>query len=69
MKLRDILSEKLLYTPNQSDKKAKEMTYPNVYTNKKIGGKTGTRREKVVFRSSGKDGKIYGMRTVVQKNT
>lgn len=64
MKVKD-----LLYQPNQSDKKAKEMTYPNVYKNKKVGGKTNTRREKVVVRSSGKDGKVYGMRTVVQKDT
>ena len=67
MKVRDILES--LYTPNQSDKKAKEMVLPNIYTNKDIGGKKGIRREKVVVRSSGKDGKIYSMRTVVQKNT
>ena len=68
MKVRDIISEKALYTPNQSDKRAKEMVYPNVYKNKDVGGKTGVRKEKVVVRDS-KTGRVYGMRTVVQKNT
>lgn len=59
---------KELIAPNQSDKKAVEMTYPNVYKNKKIGGKKGARREKVVVRDSN-TGKVYGRRTVVQKAT
>ncbi len=66
MKVKDILSEKHLYTPNQSDEGAKEMDYPNVYTNKDIGGKTKLRKEKVVVRNS-KNGVVYGMRTLVQK--
>lgn len=57
-----------LIRPNQSDKKAKEMKYPNFYTDKGQGKKTGVRREKVVVRDS-KTGKVYGRRTVWQKNT
>lgn len=64
MKVRDILNEKQLYTPNQSDKTAKEIEYPNVYTSKNAG-KGKLRREKVVVRDSN-TGKVYGMRTVVQ---
>lgn len=67
MKLADLFEN--LYTPNQSDKKAKEMEYPNVYKHKDIGSKPSVRREKVVVRSSGNKDKVYGMRTVVQKNT
>lgn len=62
MKLKD------LYTPNQSDKEAKEMTFPNVYKNKDVGGKTKVRKEKVVVRDT-KTGRVYGMRTVAQKAT
>lgn len=57
-----------LIAPNQSDKKAKEMGLPNFYTDKGQGKKTGVRREKVVVRDS-KTGKVYGRRTVWQKNT
>lgn len=64
----DEIFEKALHTPNQSDKQAIEMSYPNIYKNKKIGGKKKVRREKVVVRSTA-TGKIYGERTVVQKNT
>jgi hypothetical protein len=62
MKLKDI------YQPNQSDKEASEMSFPNVYTNKKVGGKKKVRKEKVVVRDS-KTGRVYGMRTVIQKYT
>lgn len=57
-----------LIAPNQSDKKAKEMGLPNFYTDKDQGKKTAVRREKVVVRDS-KTGKVYGRRTVLQKNT
>lgn len=67
MKLADLFEN--LYTPNQSDKKAKEMDYPNFYKEKDIGAKTKVRREKVVVRSSKNKDKVYGMRTVVQKAT
>lgn len=59
---------KELIAPNQSDKKAVEMSYPNVYKNKDIGGKKGARLEKVVVRDSN-TGKVYGRRTVAQKAT
>ena len=62
MKLKD------LYTPNQSDNEATEMSFPNFYTNKKIGASTKVRKEKVVVRDS-KTGRVYGMRTVAQKAT
>lgn len=62
MKLKD------LYTPNQSDKKAKEMSLPNYMDNKDAGSKTKVRKEKVVVRDS-KTGRVYGMRTVIQKET
>jgi hypothetical protein len=62
MKLKD------LYKPNQSDKGAVEMSYPNYMKNRKVGGKTKTRKEKVVVRDS-KTGRVYGMRTVIQKDT
>ena len=57
-----------LIAPNQSDKKATEMGLPSFYTNKDAGAKKKVRREKVVVRDS-KTGKVYGRRTVLQKNT
>lgn len=59
---------KQLIAPNQSDKKAKEMGLPSFYINKDAGAKTAVRREKVVVRDS-KTGKVYGRRTILQKNT
>lgn len=62
MKLKD------LYKPNQSDKDAEEMSLPNFLTNKKVGGSSKVRKEKVVVRDT-KTGRVYGMRTVLQKAT
>lgn len=59
---------KQIYTPNQSDKEATEMKYPNMYKDKSAGASDKVRKEKVVIRNS-KTGQVYGMRTVVQKRT
>lgn len=59
---------KQLIAPNQSDKKATEMGLPSFYDNPDAGAKKKVRREKVVVKDS-KTGKIYGRRTITQKNT
>ena len=61
------LFEKELIEPTEFDQRAKEMSYPNVYQNKDVGGKTKISPQKVVVRDS-KTGKVYGRRTVYQKD-
>lgn len=60
--------EKYLYKPNVADRQAKEMGLPDQYKNTDWGKKKKTRREKVTVRDT-KTGKVYGQRTMVQKNT
>ena len=62
--LREIYS---LIEPSSTDKGASVMVYPNVYKEKKVGAKTKVTKQSVIFKSSGKDGKIYGRRTIRQK--
>jgi len=56
MKLKELIA------PNQSDVKATEMTYPDMY--KPIKRTTPT-RQMVVYRDT-KTGKVYGRRTIFQ---
>ena len=58
-----------LIDPSSSDKGAKEMGLPSFYHVKDVGSKTKMRKEKMTVKSSGKDKKVYGRRTLVQKNT
>lgn len=59
---------KQLIAPNQSDIKARAMTYPNVYApeNRGIGKKSGVTLQTVIVRDS-KTGQVYGRRTIPQK--
>ena len=69
MKLNDILNEaKQIIVPNDFDKKGKKMTYPNMFRYKDVGSKSGIRPETVTVRDT-KTGKVYGRRTIFQKNT
>jgi len=53
--------------PNEFDKKAKKMTYPNVYKDRgRIGAKKKLSAQTVVVKSSG-NGTVYGRRTIFQK--
>jgi len=62
MKLNEVVGP---YQPNQSDKLAVVMKYPNIYKDKNVYNKHKVRREKVIVKSSG-TGKIYSERTVFQ---
>lgn len=66
MKLAELF-EKELIKPNEFDQRAQEMDYPNVYRNKDAGAKNKVRPQKVVVRDS-KTGKVYGRRTLYQKD-
>lgn len=56
-----------LIEPSENDSGARTMVYPNVYKKKKIGAKTAISKQTVVIKSSGKDGKVYGRKTIHQK--
>lgn len=69
MKLNEILiSEKQIIAPNDFDKKGTRMTYLNMFRHKNVGSKTAMRPETVTVKDS-KTGKVYGRRTLIQKNT
>lgn len=70
MKLSEIIAEKSLIKPTEFDRRAKVMRYHNTMDKDYlgVGARKKVRPEKVVVRSS-KTGKIYGRRTLVQKNT
>ena len=55
-----------LIAPNAFDKKGKKIKYPNVYVHKDIGAKTKVSAQTVIVKSSG-TGKVYGRRTIYQK--
>lgn len=57
-----------LIKPNENDKKGKEMSYPNMYKNNNYGKETKVRPETVTIRDT-KTGKVYGRKTIVQKET
>lgn len=57
-----------LIKPNSSAAGAPEMTYPNFFQVKDLGGKKKWRVERVTIRDA-KTGKVYGYRSVAQKNT
>lgn len=61
-------SKKQLIAPNVADKKAKEMTMPNVYKKKGIGKKKKVQREKITIKDTN-TGKVYTRRTIWQKPT
>jgi len=70
MKLHEILPEKFLIAPNQSDVKATEMSLPN-YMDKRwrdIGRRTNIRRERISIRDPNTR-VVYGFRTIFQKST
>ena len=58
-----------LIEPSSTDVGAAEMGLPNVFKKRDIGGKTNVRKETQVIRSSGKDKKVYGRKTLAQKAT
>lgn len=56
-----------LIQPSSTDKGGTEMTYPNVYKEKKdIGAKTKISKKTVKVRNS-QTGRIYGRRTIYSK--
>lgn len=55
-----------LIQPSDFDKGASVMVYPNVYKTKPTGKKRKARKQTAVIKSSGKDGKIYGRKTIHQ---
>jgi len=63
----EFLVEQSLIEPNVFDRKGKKMTYPNVYRNKSVGGKETVSAQTVEVKDS-KTGKIYGRRTIYQKD-
>ena len=54
-----------LIDPSEFDRGASKMKYPNVYKTKKPVKKKAT-KQSVIVKSSGKDGKIYGRKTIHQ---
>ena len=55
-----------LIAPNVFDKKGKKMKYPNVYVHKDAGAKNKVTAQTITIKSSG-TGKVYGRRTIYQK--
>ena len=66
MRFIEFLLEEELVKPNSFDEKGKEMKLPNVYDEKDVGSKSKLSAQTVVVRNS-KNGKVYGRRTIIQK--
>lgn len=59
------MKEKELIAPNDFDRKGKAMKIPNAYKNTNWGKRTKVSAQTVTVRGEG--GKIYGRRTIIQK--
>lgn len=58
---------KELIAPNDFDRRGKPMKLPNQYVNTDYGKPMKVTAQTVIIKSSGKDKKIYGRRTLMQK--
>jgi hypothetical protein len=68
MKVKELLFvEKQLIAPNDYDRQGTPMKLPNMYKNINYGRKHKVTPQTVTIKSSGKDHKIYGRKTIVQK--
>lgn len=66
MKVSELL-ERSLIAPNDFDRRGKAMKLPNQYKNTNWGKRTKVSAQTITVKSSGRDGKIYGRRTIIQK--
>lgn len=62
MKVKEIIK------PNELDREGKPMRFPNMYKEKGFGKSTNVRPETVTIKDT-KTGKVWGRRTIMQKNT
>ena len=67
MKLHEICEEQLI-KQSGTESAAGEIKLPNVYQPHDYGSNTPVKRKKVVMKSTGKDGKVYGRRTIWQRD-
>jgi hypothetical protein len=67
MKISELLGETSLIAPNDFDKSGSPLRLRNMYDNKDYGKRQKATAQTVTVKSSGKDGKIYGRRTLMQK--
>lgn len=67
MKVSELLGEKSLIAPNDFDKLGSPLKLRNMYDNENYGKPQKATAQTVTVRSSGKDGKVYGRRTIMQK--
>ncbi|MDE1830386.1 MAG: hypothetical protein KGI25_08685 [Thaumarchaeota archaeon] len=70
MKVNEILNikeGKSLIAPSEFDKRGTKLNLPNMYNNKNWGNVISARPKTITVKSSGKDGKIYGRRTIMSK--
>lgn len=56
-----------LIAPSDFDKKGSPLKLRNMYANVNYGKPAKATAQTVTVKSSGKDGKIYGRRTLIQK--
>lgn len=68
MTFKEFLMEQSLIEPNEFDRKGKKMKYPNVYKNKGAGSSQRVSAQTVEIKDS-KTGKVYGRRTLYQKDS
>lgn len=65
MKVWELLGEKQLIAPNDFDRKGTPMKLPNQYKNTNWGKRMKVTAQTVTVK--GKDGTVYGRRTIMQK--
>ena len=68
MKLAELFETEKLIQQSSVEQDAGEIKIPSVYEPHDYGSNTPIKRKKVVMRSTGKDGKIYGRRTIWQRD-
>jgi hypothetical protein len=56
-----------LIGPNEFDRRGSKMKLPSMYKNKDYGSVSKVTPQTILVKSSGKDGKVYGRRTIMQK--
>lgn len=56
-----------LINPSEFDKKGSPLKLRSMYKNTNYGKPTKATAQTVTIKSSGKDGKVYGRRTIYQK--
>lgn len=59
--------EKQLIAPNDYDRRGTPMKLPNMFNNIDYGKKQKVTPQTVTIKSSGKDHKVYGRKTIAQK--